>query len=275
MKTLVILLHKHFLESRLVLLISAGALLAIAILTSWVAKRYEQVVDQGELERAAVQFRFFRALGGSAMDYSSTALQVCWYNHPVVVLTVVAWAISRGSAAVAGEIERGTVDLTLSRPVSRHIYLLSHIIFAILGLMTLAGALVLGDIVGGYYFHLKSLPTFPSLLRPALIMIALGLSVFGYTLPFSSLDGVRWRPTLAGSAITLAGLIAMSIAPQFEGYEWMDRLSVFRAYAPVTMALERGAGTLLYNAMVLVLVFASGSLISFILFLRRDLPSNS
>ena len=35
-----------------------------------------------------------RALGGKNMDYSTLALEICWWNHPVIVLTVLGWAIS-------------------------------------------------------------------------------------------------------------------------------------------------------------------------------------
>ena len=63
------------------------------------------------------------------------------------------------------------------------------------------------------------------------MVVTLGMAVFGYTLPFSSLDVVRWRSTLAGSAITLAGLFSMSLARLFEGYSFhdlMERVSVFQ-----------------------------------------------
>ena len=67
---------------------------------------------------------------------------------PFIVLIVWVWAIARGSAAVAGEIERGTLDLVLSRPVSRAAYLASHVAVALVGPGRLAAALVAGNLVG-------------------------------------------------------------------------------------------------------------------------------
>jgi ABC-2 type transport system permease protein len=99
------------------------------------------------------------------------------------------------------------------------------------------------------------------------------MAVYGYTLPFSALDVVRWRPTLAGAGITLTGLIAMTVSRQYEGYEWLDNLSVFNLYAPVTVAMK--GAPLAYNASVLLGVFATGAAASYWLFSRRDLPSNS
>ena len=85
------------------------------------------------------------------MDYSTTALEVCWWNHPVVILTVLSWAVTRGSAAVAGEIERGTIDLTLSRPVARWAYLTSQVVFALAGFLVMVGMLVAGLASGTWF----------------------------------------------------------------------------------------------------------------------------
>src|SRR5262249_26782511 len=154
-----------------------------------------------------------RVLGaGASGEFTTTGLEVCWWNHPVIVLTVLSWAVARGAAAVAGEIERGTIDVTLSRPVSRTAYLTSQGVFAALGLCALAGCLVAGTLIGGLVYPLKSPPGVVTLLRPAAMLVSLGLSVYGYTLPFSAVDVVRWRPTLAAATITLAGLISMSVA---------------------------------------------------------------
>jgi len=273
MTVVLALLRKQLVETRWVIGLSSAAFYGLAILTTWVVKRYERAVDANDLTRVA-RFRFLRALGGEAMDYSSTAMQVCWWNHPVIVLTILSWAIARGSAAVAGEIERGTVDVTLSRPVSRSTYLATQTAFAVLGLLALAAVLVAGDLTGQLIYGLKQPPTLMTLCRPALTVVALGMAVYGYTLPFSALDVVRWRPTLAASALTLGGLISLTVAAQFETYQKvLERLSVFQAYAPVTVAV-RGE-PFAYNSGVLLLIFAAGFVASLVVFNRRDLPSNS
>jgi ABC-2 type transport system permease protein len=212
-------------------------------------------------------------LGGENMDYSTTALEVCWWNHPVIVLTVLGWAVSRGASAVAGEIERGTLDLTLSRPVPRSIYLFAQVAFTACGLLVLAAALIAGNKLGAQVYALKAPPSVLTLLRPATMLVTLGLAVYGYTLPLSALDSVRWRPGALAAAATLGGLIAMSVAPQFEGYDWLEKLSVFDAYAPVTVALK--GEPLTFNSLVLLGVFAAGAVPAFWIFCRRDLPTNS
>jgi ABC-2 type transport system permease protein len=267
------LLRKQAVESRWLLGISALAFFGLALLTVWLASLFEHLVDSADLRLIARRYRVFRAFGGENMDQSSTALVVCWWNHPVIVLTVLGWAISRGTAAVAGEIERGTLDLTLSRPVPRTTYLLANVAFTVFGLLVLAAALVAGNRVGAQFYALRDPPSVATLLRPATMVVTLGMSVYGYTLPFSTLDAVRWRPGVIAAAATLGGLIAMSVAPQFEGYDWLEKLSVFDAYAPVTVAIK--GEPLVFNSLVLCAVFAVGVVLALWIFARRDLPTNS
>jgi ABC-2 type transport system permease protein len=260
-------------ESRWVLRISALSFFALSILTVWIAWRLERLIDRGEVGPAVRRYGFLRALGGRNMDYSSTALEICWWNHPLLVLTVLGWAISRGAAAFAGEIERGTLDLTLSRPVSRSEYLLAQVAYTVWGLLVLTAALIGGNLVGTEFYGVKSPPSIVTLLRPSAMVVTLGMAVYGYTLPFSTLDVVRWRPGVVAAGATLGGLIAMSLAPQFEGYDWLEKLSVFDAYAPVTVALK--GEPLAFNAMVLLGVFAAGVALALAIFAQRDLPTNS
>jgi len=267
------LVRKHLVEAKWPLALSSAAFFAVALLTSWDAKRSQGLLDSADPEKVMRRLRYLRALGGALMDYSATATQVCWYNHPIVILTVLFWAVSRASSAVAGEVERGTVDVTFSRPVTRLAFLASHVLFAALGLTVLVGSLVVGDRFGGWYFGLKSAPTLLTLLRPGAQLVMLGAAVFGYTLPFSAADSVRWRPSLAGAALTLAGLLALTLAPQFENVAWLENLSVFQFYAPVTVALK--GEPLGHNAAVLGAVFGVGIAASYVVFARRDLPSNS
>ncbi len=176
--------------------------------------------------------------------------------------------------AVAGEIERGTVDITLSRPVSRSMYLSSQVLFSTLGLIAMVAALVLGTLIGSAYFGLKTPPSLATLLRPATMIVTLGMAVFGTTVPFSAVDVARWRPNLIAATITLAGLIALSVANQFPDYEKvLQKLSVFQMYAPVTVALK--GEPFAYNTTVLLIVFAIGTAIAYPLFIHRDIPSNS
>jgi ABC-2 type transport system permease protein len=264
-----VLVRKQLRDMRFSLGVPALAFFGLAILTTWIAMRFEKVLAEGDMSRGR-GLGIVRGLGGPAQDFSTIGLEVCWWNHPFIILTIVGWSIARGSAAIAGEIDRGTLDLTLSRPVSRTTYLNAQIAASVLGLLLIVGALVAGTFVGGKIYKLESPPTISALLRPATIVFALGLSIFGYTLPFSASDYVRWRPGVISLAATLLGVIAMSLAPVFDGFEWLDRFTVFKAYAPVTIAIT--GQPLARNAGALACVFLAGVVPAYIVFLNRDLP---
>lgn len=273
MSGLAALIRKHAIESRWMLGIMTSAFFALALLTTWLTTRYERLIALGEIGKDIRRYGFLRALGGPAMDYSTTALEICWWNHPVIILSVLSWAFSRGATSVAGEIERGTIDVTLSRPISRSTYLASQVLFAVLGLVLMVGALIVGLKVGALIWTLKNPPSLLTLLRPGLMVLTLGMALYGCAVPFSAIDVVRWRPTLIVSVITLAGLVGMSVAPINEDYKWLENFSVFQLYAPVTVALK--GDPLAFNATGLTLVFAAGVSAAFFLFSGRDIPSNS
>ena len=95
-----------------------------------------------------------------------------------------------------------------------------------------------------HYNYLRVPPSFWTLVQPALNLAALGLPIYGYTLLVSALDQVRWRPTMIGSVLTLAGFIAWVIAmiPVLRKYSWrvyLERVSIFKLYNPVDAVSAR------------------------------------
>ena len=219
--------------------------------------------------------RMLRALGGPAMDFSTAAIEMAFWNHPFVLLMFAVWAISRGSASVAGEIERGTMDLVLSRPVPRFSYLSSQVAAALTGMAILAAAMIAGNLVGSHYNTLSDPPSAGLLLKPAANLVAFALAIYGYTTLCSTVDLVRWRPNLIASVATLAGFIAQVVAniPSLEEYKWLEHLSIFKAYNPVEVVTK--GENFAFNAGILGLIGLIGLTLGYAAFLRRDLPAGS
>src|SRR5262245_50517641 len=48
--------------------------------------------------------------------------------HPIVLTLCLVWAVGRSSGAVAGELDRGTMELLMSQPVPRNRLILAHLI---------------------------------------------------------------------------------------------------------------------------------------------------
>ncbi|RUL86205.1 ABC transporter permease [Tautonia sociabilis] len=215
-----------------------------------------------------------RVLGLPPDQTPTLLMQVAMANHPLVFLVVLGWGIGRASAAVAGEIERGTLDLTLSRPVRRSTYMLAQLLAAVVVFGVLGLSIAAGHLVSDQFFRLNEPPSPADYLPMVASLAALGLAVFGYTLPISASDLSRARAGIIGLGITLAGIAALIFARQYEDYEWTADLSVFQYYAPVGITLE-GSSEQYTDLSILLGIFAAGGLLALLAFSRRDLPSNS
>jgi ABC-2 type transport system permease protein len=275
MTAVITMLRKNWGESRWFLGISAAALFGLGWLSSFIACRVERRFHSLAGDDAERFTQFARGMGGAGMDFSSLSFQVMFWNHPFVMLIVCTWAISRASAAIAGEIERGTLDVTLSRPVTRAAYLATQVAWSIVGLLALASALVVGNRAGGFYNSVPDPPSALALIRPAVNLAFVGLAVYGYSIFIASWDVVRWRPNLLASTLTLAGYVAgvASTFPTLSDWEWLGRFSVFKAFEPVEVAVT--GETFVRHTAGLAAVAAVGIVLSFVVFQRRDLPSNS
>jgi ABC-2 type transport system permease protein len=270
MSVVLILVRKNLLDSRWLLVICSSALFGLCWLFVYVAHRIE-VAIQGATR---APMGMLRGLGGSSMDYSTAAIEMAFWNHPFVLLLFAIWAIARGSIAVAGEIEKGTMDLVLSRPVERSAFLASQVLTALAGLVLMASAMVAGTLVGSHYNTLIAPASALTLSKPALNLMAFGWAIFGYTFVLSTLDFARWRPNLIASVATLAGFIALVLAniPQLD-MKWLEKLSIFKAYDPVE-AVVKGEN-LAFNAGLLGIIGLIGVVLGFVIFARRDLPAGS
>jgi ABC-2 type transport system permease protein len=277
MKPFLALLRKHLHDTRGTLFLSAAALFALGWLFVFVTSLNEaRILAAIASEADDGRINMMRNMGVEVQS-ASVVIMMAFWNHPFILLIVCIWAIGRGSSAVGAEVERGTLDLILSRPVSRFSYLLSHVLIAIFGLYFLALSLAAGAWVGGHFNFLR-VPLSPwILLRPALNLAALGLPIYGSTLLASALDHVRWRPTMIGSTLTLASFIAwvISIIPVLQKYTWrtyLERITIFKLYTPVDAVT--GAETLGSHIAVLAGIAASCIVMAFVSLARRDLPAN-
>jgi ABC-2 type transport system permease protein len=179
---------------------------------------------------------------------------------------------------VAAEIERGTMDMILSRPVSRTSYLLAHVITTVFGYVMMVVVIVAGAKIGEMVHTVDTSPRLIALARPALNVVGLGLATYGLTLMFSSFDIVRWRPNMIGSILTIGQLVGYAVANQPETaddswYKLPGKLSVFSTFYPIE-AFVKGE-YLPRHMLILMTVFAIGLIVALWQFNRRDLPANS
>jgi ABC-2 type transport system permease protein len=274
-KPFLALIGKNLHESRWTLVISMAALVGLGWLSVYMTSLNEsEIMRRFASGEGGGRFGWMRNLG---IEMSSVSIMMAFWNQPFFVLLISIWAIGRGSAAVSAEVERGTMDMILSRPVSRWMYMVTQITVAVLGLAMLATSLTLGAWIAIHYNFLHDPPSVWSLIRPAINLAALGLPIYGYSLLASSADSVRWRPTWIGSVLTMAAFVSIAIAnrPVFKDEwwkPWVERASIFTRYNPVELVAK--AETFESNLAVLGGLGAACMVVAILVFSTRDLPAN-
>ncbi|MDG3005145.1 ABC transporter permease subunit [Paludisphaera mucosa] len=275
MKPFWTLVRKNLHDVRWSLFLSIVCLFALGWLLVYVASLQETRIRQALSDGKG--FEWVRQLGLEANPPSIEIMMAFW-NHPFIILLVAIWSIGRGANAVGAEIERGTLDMVMSRPVSRSAYLASQVLTSTLGLLAIAGALAAGAYAATFYNFLKTPPAFGLLMRPAFNLAALAFPMYGYTLLVSAIDIVRWRALMVGSVLTLGGFIARVIAviPVFKDSAWRpwaERASLFTLYNPVDAVSDRSHYD--YDVAVLLGLGSACIALAFLAFAVRDLPANS
>jgi ABC-2 type transport system permease protein len=197
------------------------------------------------------------------------------FVDPVVVLAATVWGITRGSDAVSGQLERGTMEMVLSAPVRRGAVFLSQ------ALATTAGAALLSGVLLAAVWSAVALGPWSGTVTPARFVPAVanvfGLMVCmaGLAAAVSAADSHRWRTIGILCGFYVFSILAKLVGRLSTGFGWVGYLSVLNAYEPQRLVsgtpeawslLARYDGVLLGVGLVAYLVGA-------VIFARRDLPA--
>ncbi len=185
------------------------------------------------------------------------------WDEPIVVFGVSIFAIARGSDAVSGELNRGTLELLLAQPVSRLQVLYSQALVTVTCLALLSLATWGGTWCGIQCTSVEEslpppklkLPFVPEISLPiqseekieipmrekvdpvvffpaVLNLFCLGAAVAGVSTLASSLDRYRWRTIGIVASLYVVSLIFKIVGLAFERFAWLKSLSLFTAYEP-------------------------------------------
>lgn len=131
--------------NRLRLLIVAAALMLwgtiLPIVFDSFGAQFQQFFDSGAIPSQFAQF-------GGGDIFSLTGSVALGFVHPIAVGLNLVFAVGFAASAVAGERQRGTLEVLLSRPLSRRgVYLTLAVADGVFVAVTI-GALVLGALIG-------------------------------------------------------------------------------------------------------------------------------
>jgi ABC-2 type transport system permease protein len=245
-------------------------------------------------------------LGGEsiALDRAMDMLSI-GFVHPTVQAILCIWAVGRSAGAIAGEIDRGTMELLMAQPVRRYHLVLAYLILDILLIPLLCLAMWGGTLLGVWLVGPISLSPeelmrfpFPIRIDPDLLQInpvalapsllnvaALVFAISGYTIWLSASGRSRWKILGVAIFVTLLQFLVNVLGQLWDTIAALRPFTVFYYYQPQQIALKGewtvNLGTVWnYHAglslNVLAVLFAVGAVsyaMAFWTFSRRDLPA--
>ncbi|MFM7289855.1 MAG: ABC transporter permease subunit [Planctomycetia bacterium] len=197
------------------------------------------------------------------------------FVDPVVVLAATVWGITRGSDAVSGQLERGTMEMVLAAPVRR------SAVFVTQALATTAAAALLCCVLfaavwtaiacgpwAGKVDPLRFLPA-------AANVFGLMVCMAGISAGVSAADSYRWRTVGILCGFYVFSILAKLVGRLSKPFWWAGYLSILNAYEPQRLVGDPAESWPLlaaYNG-ALIGVGVAGYVIGTILFAKRDLPA--
>jgi ABC-2 type transport system permease protein len=241
----------------------------------WLSSQIPMPVFQDVLLRAIPQ-DWQRLSGVPFTEVATHAGRVALaFVDPVIVLAATVWGITRGSDAVSGQLERGTLEMVLAQPVRR------SAVFVTQALATTAAAALLCCVLFAAVFTAVSLGPWAGkvdavrFVPPACNVFGLMVCMAGIAACVSAADSYRWR-TIG----ILCGFYVFSILTKLVGrlsssLGWVGYLSILNAYEPQRLVGDPATAWPLlasYDGVLLGLGLAAYAL-GAVLFSRRDLPA--
>ena len=187
------------------------------------------------------------------------------YSLLVPILFLI-FAIGQGSGAIAGEEEKGTLDIVLSNPTTRFQVLIQKFAAMVAATSVLAVVLWLSVVIGGAIVRMDL-----SLWRTAQVTLSgmlLGVLFGALALMLGSASGKRGLSTGIAGALALGTYFLYALVPLVDGLEQAEKAFPFYYYIggdPLTNGLN------LANAAVLIGITAAFLAVAIVTFERRDL----
>ena len=195
------------------------------------------------------------------------------FTHPLYIVLAGAAVIGFAARSLAGEMDRGIIQIPLARPISRPAVYVARVAGVLIICVLLALAGPLGMIAGMLYARPQGQETFAyaHLVAVALNCLALFWAIGGLSLWGSAAASTAGR--VVGWAISL---LVVSYFVDYFAEIWSPLqsivvLSLFAYFAPTEALVSGRADTTNLTTLTLVGVAATvGGLVTFV---RRDLPS--
>ena len=208
-----------------------------------------------------------KAFVGEATDYASPAgylnSELFTFMMPMVLII---FAIAAGSGAIAGEEDKGTLDLLLSNPIPRFQVVLEKFTLMVVTTALLSIVTVISLIIGTQAIDMDVNPM--RIVDVVISVSLLAISFGAIALALSTATGNRAVGIGITGALAVLSFFLNGLAPIVNFLKDYQQFSLFYYYSendPLKNGLDLG------HVMVFISVSLVFLLISFLLFQRRDL----
>lgn len=195
---------------------------------------------------------------------------------PTLFLTCGLWAVARGSDAVSGEINRGTMEMLLAQPVPRYQIMVVQGVVTTLSAAFLCVVVLIGVTLGVQFAGYKEPVPFDLYARGVFNLFCLNYVIAAVTTLLSSVDRYRWRTLALGGGFMVVSLIVKVLSRLQERFEPLRYLTVYGAYEPWWLIDAKPDDYLRLWLSLNGTLLAIGTfcyLVATIIFCKRDLPA--
>jgi len=193
------------------------------------------------------------------------------FTHPLFYILISAAVVGFVARSLAGEMERGTILLALSRPISRPMVYAARVTGALVIIAAIAVVGPLGMMAGIALARPEGEIEYRYLVTTTVATALLIWAVAGLTLLGSAAASTTGRAVGWATAWLIVFYFVDYFAALWSILEPLEPLSIFTYYEPAQAMVN---GTLpVENVAVLVLIGLAGTAGGLLVFVRRDLPA--
>lgn len=252
----------------------SALLLLISSVFVWITSLIKLGVLSGFLQ--SLPFPIEKLMGISMDAVASVPGRIAlMFVDPVIVFTLAGWAITRGSDVVAGEIDRGTMEILLAQPIKRLWIIITHATVALIGAMILSGSVLLGIFIGLQIVKFDQPVDITIFIPASLNLVSMTFFVVAYSSLLSAFGRSRSRTMGFAGVIFIGSLLIKMLGRAWDAGSWLLYCTFLGAFEPQKMVTEPDKTWSLLATYLTVHILLSVALylVSIVYFSKRDIPA--